>query len=108
MNAADVNNGLPLVTPRIPPALDPAFRPAALANRAFRRETADAPGSLPVRLALEQTDGTVSRFETRVLPESHPRAAGNFIYLERIVKFLLWSRGGWRFIAMHWRRWPTD
>src|SRR4029453_18745580 len=36
------------------------------------------------------------RFETRLLPESHPHSEANFPYLERFVKFLLWSRGGWR------------
>jgi predicted NBD/HSP70 family sugar kinase len=30
------------------------------------------------------------------LPEGHSQAAGNFIHIERMVKFLLWSRGGFR------------
>jgi predicted NBD/HSP70 family sugar kinase len=93
MNA---NIGLPLVAPRVTPILDPEFRPAALANRAFRRQAQATPGGVPVRLALEQTDGTVSHFTTQVLTESHLQASGNFTYLERISKFLLWSRGGFR------------
>ena len=92
----NTNNGLPLVVPRVVPVLDPGFRPAALANRAFRELTQTTPGAAPVRLALEQTDGSVSHFTTRVLPEGHPQAAGNFTYVERIAKFLLWSRGGFR------------
>ncbi|PYI99990.1 MAG: transcriptional regulator, partial [Verrucomicrobia bacterium] len=31
-----------------------------------------------------------------VFPEKHPQAVGNFTYLERITKLLLWSRGGFR------------
>ena len=93
MNA---NNGLPLVAPRVTPGLDPAFRPAVLANRAFRALARSTPGALTVRLALEQTDGSASHFTTQVLPDTHPQAAGNFTYLERIAKFLLWSRGGFR------------
>jgi len=85
-----------LVAPRIPPVLDPLFRPAVLANRVFRDLVRATPGAVPVKLALEQADGSVFRFETAVLPESHPHAAGNATYLERFVKFLLWSRGGWR------------
>ena len=88
------NNGLPLVAPRIQPVLDPAFRPAVLATRAFRDLVCSVPSAVPVKLALEQTEGSVFRFETVVLPESHPQAGCNFIYLERFVKFLLWSRGG--------------
>jgi predicted NBD/HSP70 family sugar kinase len=92
----DSNNGLRLVGPRVVPALDPGFRPAVLANRDFRQLVASSGGAVPVRLAIEQADGSVFRFDTGVLPESHPQAAGNAVYIERFVKFILWSRGGWR------------
>ena len=78
------------------PVLDPAFRPAVLAVRAFRQQVAEAGGGVPVRLAIEQADGSVFRFDIAVLPASHPDAAGNAAFVERFVKFLLWSRGGWR------------
>ncbi len=114
----NTNNGLSLVAPRVTPALDPAFRPAVLANRAFRKLVQGTGAGVPVRLALEQTDGTVSHFTTQVLPENHPQAAGNSIYIERIAKFLLWSRGGFRIhvdgpaplaakLAAHYRETPT-
>lgn len=90
------NAGLPLVAPRITPVLDPAFRPAALANRAFRDAVLASKAPVPVRLALEQTEGNVSHLYTQILPPDHPLAAGNFIFLERLLKFLLWSRGGGR------------
>ncbi len=92
----DTLNGLPLVAPKVTPVLDPAFRPAVLAVRAFRAQVAAAGGGVPVRLAIEQADGSVFRFDIAVLPASHPDAAGNAAFLERYVKFLLWSRGGWR------------
>ena len=92
----NINNGLPLVAPRVTPVLDPAFRPAALATRAFDALAMATPGAVPLRVALEQADGSVFHFETRVLPESHPHAAANSTYVERLVKFLLWARGGWR------------
>jgi predicted NBD/HSP70 family sugar kinase len=38
----------------------------------------------------------VFRFDTRLLPHSHPQAGANAMVLERFVKFILWSRGGWR------------
>ena len=92
----DTNNGLPLVAPRVTPVLDPAFRPAVLAVRAFAISSTRRLPACPSGSALEQADGSVFRFETRVLPESHPQAAANGPFLERLVKFLLWSRGGWR------------
>jgi predicted NBD/HSP70 family sugar kinase len=90
------NRGLSLIAPGVTPVLDPGFRPAVLANRAFRRQVQALPHPVAVRLALEQTDGTVSHFNTAIFSEKHSAAAGNFVYLERILKFLLWSRGGFR------------
>ena len=92
----NTNNGLPLVAPRVTPVLDTSFRPAVLAKSAFDQLVASAPNAVPVRIALEQNNQNVSHFQTRILPEDHPHAPGNFIYLERILKFLIWSRGGWR------------
>lgn len=90
------NSGLQLVVPRVLPPLDPQFRPAVLANQTFRAQLRQTGKLLPVKIALEQTDGSVYHFSTGIFPEAAPQAAGNFTYLERILKFLLWSRGGWR------------
>jgi hypothetical protein len=78
------------------PVLDPQFRPAVLANHAFIRGAAESGRPVAVRLALEQADGNISRFETQLFPEHHPGSAGNFTYLERVTKLLLWARGGFR------------
>lgn len=51
---------------------------------------------MPLVLGLERPDGSVSRFETQVFPEGHPRSDANLIYAERLFKFLLWQRGGWK------------
>jgi predicted NBD/HSP70 family sugar kinase len=91
-----MDKALDLIAPSLAPPLDPSFRPAVLANRAFRQEVDRSAGGVPLVLALERPDGAVSRFETEVLPEGHPRADVNLMYVERICKFLLWQRGGWR------------
>jgi predicted NBD/HSP70 family sugar kinase len=89
-------NALNLVQPRLIPPLDPDFRPAALANRAFQREVAGSQSGVPLVLGLERANGELSRFETWVFPPNHPRAEANLMVVERLVKFLLWQRGGWR------------
>jgi predicted NBD/HSP70 family sugar kinase len=91
-----MTDSLTLVQPRLIPPLDPDFRPAALANRAFQKEVADSGVGVPLVLGLERANGELSRFETQVFPSDHPRAAANSTYVERLVKFLLWQRGGWR------------
>jgi predicted NBD/HSP70 family sugar kinase len=81
--------------PMIVPPLDPDFRPAALGHRAFAAE-ADVSGASQVRIALEQADGSVFRFDRPILGAAHPASGANYFYLERLIKFLLWSRGGFR------------
>jgi predicted NBD/HSP70 family sugar kinase len=76
--------------------VDPDFRPAALANRAFRQAAVEAGAAVPLVIALERSDGAVSRFETVAWAEDHPQAAANLPYAERLVKFLLWARGAWK------------
>ncbi len=85
-----------LVKPRFVPALDEGFRPAVLANHTFTKEVDASGAGVPLILGLERADGSVSRYESRVFPEGHARANANLMYVERIVKFLLWQRGGWK------------
>ena len=89
-----------LIAPKTVPVLDPDFRPPVLANRAFLAEV-DASGcAVPCLIAVERDRGRISRFDTRIFAMSHPRAAANFFYVERIVKFLLWQFGGWK-VTIH-------
>lgn len=83
-----------LIPPRLAPPLGEHFRPAALANRAFAQEAAFA--GVPLVIGMERENGNLSRFETRVLPDGHPHAEANLVYAERILKFLLWQRGGFK------------
>lgn len=78
------------------PVLDPGFLPAAQARRAWAALVAASGQPVPIQLALEQSDGSVVRHTLNVLPEGHAQAAQNLRQLEREVKFLLWSRGGFR------------
>lgn len=89
-------SSFPLVAPAIVPPLDEAFRPAVLANLAFQRDVAASGVGVPLVIGLARTHGAVSRFETLVFPDDHPRAGDNLFYAERLVKFLLWQRGGWK------------
>ena len=63
---------------------------------AFRDQVRRAGNPQVVRIALEQTDGSVSQFTTEIFSESANQPEANYYHVERIVKFLLWSRGGWR------------
>ena len=81
-----------LIEPKVKPPLDDGFRPAVLANQNFQIKV--KPVGVRAVIGLERGEGEVSRFETVVYPKGHPDFESNFQYVERIVKFLLWQRGG--------------
>src|SRR5947209_2649296 len=87
-----LESSLPLIPAKTIPVLDSGFCPAVLVNRAFRASLQGR--GVPAQVALERADGSVSRFETRLAASGTAPARGNFYYLERLVKFWLWSRGG--------------
>ena len=84
------------IQPAIVPPLDPGFVPAVLWNRAYRKRCMSDAAAHPFAIALERTDGTISRYDTRVLPNTGENIALNTRYIERLVKTLLWFRGGYR------------
>ena len=89
-----MTNPIKTIKPHFIPPLEPGFRPASLTNRAFRKDASGV--GVPTIIGLERNNGEIGRFETLVFPEGHPRAKENLYYIERIVKFLLWQRGGWK------------
>ncbi len=89
------NDFLSSVKPAHLPPLEEEFLPAALYNRVFRK-LVQSVGGVPLILGVEREHGRSVRYETRVLPEGHPQAAENNRYIERLLKFLLWQRGGWK------------
>ena len=63
-----------LISPRFVPPLEPEFRPAVLANRAFREEVAASGRGTPLIIGLARSDGAFSRYETVAFPVRSPAA----------------------------------
>ncbi|MGB7722513.1 MAG: hypothetical protein WBL65_21615, partial [Bryobacteraceae bacterium] len=78
------------------PALDSEFLPASLWNRVYRARVKESGGGRNLAIALERSDGSVSVFRTAVLPHEGKNVAVNNRYVERLLKFLLWQKGGYR------------
>ncbi len=87
-----------LPVPETTPPLDPDFRPAVLANHEFREAVEASGEGVEVKIGLERGDGSVSIYETPAYAANSPNAEANLRYAERLVKFLLWQRGGYRVI----------
>jgi predicted NBD/HSP70 family sugar kinase len=84
------------VTPKFIPPLDPGFLPASLWNRVYRLRVEHSGRAQPLAVALERSDGSISVFRTAVLPHEDPWMPANELFVERLVKFLLWQRGGYK------------
>jgi predicted NBD/HSP70 family sugar kinase len=84
------------ISPKFRPVLDPEFVPSSLWNRAYRSQVKEAGGGQDFVIALERSDGSVSVFRTAILPHEGASVAINHRYTERLLKFLLWQKGGYR------------
>ncbi len=84
------------VIPKIVPPLDPDFRPAYLGNKHFEAEVRKSGQAVPLVFAIQASGGSVTHFKTVAFASGHPQAYDNLPYAERMVKFLLWARGGWK------------
>lgn len=82
------------VRPALRPALDPDFLPAVLWHREYRQLVASDAGARRLVLVLRRPDGGEFVHESRVLATNHPLTSLNFRYAERLLKFLLWQKGG--------------
>lgn len=78
------------------PELDPGFLPAAIWTRQFQERVQECGDPQPIALCLERPDGTVSVHRTRILPHRGNAVLLNNRYVERLMKTLLWLKGGWK------------
>lgn len=85
---------LGMVRPQVKPPLGGEIVPAALMGGAAK--VAAQENGTHLTVALERPDDTVSRYDMPLFPSGHPLSQANLFYAERIFKFLLWQRGGYR------------
>ena len=77
--------------------LDPGFMPMAVVYRDFEAAVA-AEGGQPLTIALERNDGLVSTYTVSVFKDGTGHDEENHEFVERLVKTLLWTRGGYKII----------
>ena len=77
--------------------LDKGFTPMMLVYREFT-EAAKAAGSQPIVIGIERNKGYVSAFETVIYKDGTGHDEENYEFVERLVKSLLWVRGGHKII----------
>lgn len=88
-----------LAKPQFVPPLQPSFAPASLADQEFLRMVDESKRGVPLVFAVERGGGQISVYSTRCFDEGARHSPLNLPYAERVVKMLLWQRGGWRVIV---------
>ena len=83
-----------VISPKFHPILDPDFLPAVLWNRAYLARVRESGRAQNLAIALERGDGSVSVYRTHTLPHEGANISLNQRYTERLLKFLLWQKGG--------------
>ena len=76
------------------PELDKGFLPAVLWHRAYEKLCGADSGSRDVVIGLGRLDGTMFHYRMKVLSDTAENAALNLKAVERVIKFLLWQKGG--------------
>ena len=77
--------------------LDPGFMPMAVVYRDFEAKV-KAEGGQPLTIGLERNDGLTSVYTLEVFKDGTGHDEENHEFVERIVKTLLWTRGGYKII----------
>ena len=77
--------------------LDPGFAPMVMEFRAFE-EAAEKSGDKKIVIGIERNKGYISTYEMTVFEDGCGHDDDNFAMAERIVKTLLWARGGYKII----------
>ncbi len=83
-------------TPKFLPKYDTDYKPIVLGNREFRNVVKNSGNGIDVKIALERNDNQVSVFSTQIFGDDVEENKNNLIYIERLVKTLLWLKGGWK------------
>ena len=85
-------------TPKIISELDPGFMPPVLAIKNYQQAVMRSSNPVPVTILIERTQGTTSVFNTFVFSDEENEYEANCFYIERLIKALLWIKGGWKIV----------
>lgn len=77
--------------------LDPGFMPMVLVLKEFE-EKVNAQGAQKIVIGVERNNGYVSTYEMNVFADGTGHDDENFDIVERVVKTMLWVRGGYKVI----------
>lgn len=78
--------------------LDTNFSPAILAIEAFENEVKASLKYQHINIGLKRSENDISVYQTVVFDHSSANIRDNEFYLERLIKALLWTKGGYQIL----------
>jgi predicted NBD/HSP70 family sugar kinase len=82
------------IKPSVKVTFDPQFKPAILAIRNYLFEVLKTDDFEEVYIVIERSGIDKSFYKTIIFSDSHNKHEANCFYLERMIKSLLWIKGG--------------
>ena len=80
--------------------LDPDYVPMILGNIAYEKAVEKSEKPVDISIAILRAENQVARVNCRVFNDTYKENEANFLYVERLIKTLLWLKGGYHiFIA---------
>ena len=79
---------------KVPAILEPEFQPLSVFYREFAEKVADC--GKDIVIAVERAADQISAYKMKIFPDNCGHDDENFYAVERIVKTLLWIRGGYK------------
>jgi len=87
--------------------LDPQFQPMALVLDDYAKAVKESGKAVKLTIGVERNKGYVSTFELDIFPDGTGHDEENYAVAERIIKTMLWTRGGWK-IIIHGSKYIAD
>lgn len=82
------------ISPRLKPTYDPGFLPLGKFMSWYLKQAAASPKE--IGLAIERENQLVAIWKSKIIPLSPGTWPLTMAYIERLAKFLLWQKGGWK------------
>ncbi|MDF2686876.1 MAG: transcriptional regulator [Clostridia bacterium] len=82
---------------KVKAVLDTQFQPLALVVKEFLTE-ANKLGAQPIVIGVVRNKGYISTYETKIFKDGIGKDSENYKFIERLVKTMLWVKGGYKVI----------
>ena len=82
---------------KVPAVLDPAFRPLELEMRAYEKNVKASGRGVDFAVLIERNQGYCDHYKTVLFPDGEDKRTVPL--MDRLIKTLLWARGGYRIVT---------